>query len=62
MFKQMESDNQLHQSRLEAKKKIQVDLEKELQYSFNEITKLNSLLDGKVPKGILKFQATSLQI
>ncbi|XP_059517403.1 centromere-associated protein E-like isoform X4 [Myotis daubentonii] len=53
MFKQMESDNQLHQSRLEAKKKIQVDLEKELQYSFNEITKLNSLLDGKVPKDLL---------
>ncbi|XP_014389799.1 PREDICTED: centromere-associated protein E [Myotis brandtii] len=53
MYKQMESDNQLHQSRLEAKKKIQVDLEKELQYSFNEITKLNSLLDGKVPKDLL---------
>ncbi|XP_070289306.1 centromere-associated protein E isoform X2 [Myotis yumanensis] len=53
MCKQMESDNQLHQSRLEAKKKIQIDLEKELQYSFNEITKLNSLLDGKVPKDLL---------
>lgn len=53
MCKQMESDNRLHQSRLEAKEKIQVDLEKELQYSFNEITKLNSLLDGKVPKDLL---------
>ncbi|KAK1345690.1 hypothetical protein QTO34_008154 [Cnephaeus nilssonii] len=53
MCKQMESDNRLHQSRLEAKEKIQVDLEKELKYSFNEITKLNSLLDGKVPKDLL---------
>ncbi|XP_036266090.1 centromere-associated protein E isoform X7 [Pipistrellus kuhlii] len=53
MCKQMESDNRLHQSRLEAKEKIQVDLEKELQYSFNEITKLNSLLDGRVPKDLL---------
>lgn len=62
MCKQIESDNQLYNRRLEAEKKIQVDLEQELQYSFNEIAKLNSLLDGKVPKGILKFQTTSLQI
>ncbi|XP_037023817.2 centromere-associated protein E isoform X2 [Artibeus jamaicensis] len=51
--KQMENDNQLHQSRLEAKKKIQIDLEKELQSSFNEITRLTSLIDGKVPKDLL---------
>ncbi|XP_054447805.1 centromere-associated protein E [Pteronotus mesoamericanus] len=51
--KQMENDNQLYQSRLEAKKKIQIDLEKELQSSFNEITRLTSLIDGKVPKDLL---------
>ncbi|XP_035881710.1 centromere-associated protein E isoform X5 [Phyllostomus discolor] len=51
--KQMENDIQLHQSRLEAKKKIQIDLEKELQSSFNEITRLTSLIDGNVPKDLL---------
>ncbi|XP_062055782.1 centromere-associated protein E isoform X2 [Lepus europaeus] len=51
--KQMESDVQLLQSQLEAKKKMQVDLEKELQSAFNEITKLTSLIDGKVPKDLL---------
>uniref|UniRef100_A0ABI7ZU09 Kinesin motor domain-containing protein n=1 Tax=Felis catus TaxID=9685 RepID=A0ABI7ZU09_FELCA len=52
-YKQMENDIQLYQSQLEAKKKMQVDLEKELQSSFNEITKLTSLIDGKVPKDLL---------
>ncbi|XP_011798639.1 PREDICTED: centromere-associated protein E isoform X2 [Colobus angolensis palliatus] len=52
-YKQMENDIQLYQSQLEAKKKIQVDLEKELQSAFNEITKLTSLIDGKVPKDLL---------
>lgn len=52
----MENDIELYQSQLEAKKKMQVDLEKELQSSFNEITKLTSLIDGKVPKGISSFQ------
>nr|XP_031546356.1 centromere-associated protein E isoform X4 [Vicugna pacos] len=51
--KQMENDIQLCQRQLEAKKKMQVDLEKELQSSFNEITKLTSLIDGKVPKDLL---------
>ncbi|XP_034505954.1 centromere-associated protein E-like isoform X2 [Ailuropoda melanoleuca] len=49
-YKQMENDIQLYQSQLEAEKKMQVDLEKELQSSFNEITKLTSLIDGRVPK------------
>ena len=49
----MENDNQSYQSQLEAKKKIQIDLEKELQSSFNEIRRLTSLADGRVPKGIL---------
>ncbi|XP_013360881.1 PREDICTED: centromere-associated protein E isoform X2 [Chinchilla lanigera] len=51
--KQMEIDTQLYQSQLEAKKKMQVDLEKELQSAFNEITKLTSLVDGKLPKDVL---------
>nr|XP_031324242.1 centromere-associated protein E isoform X3 [Camelus dromedarius] len=51
--KQMENDMQLCQRQLEAEKKMQVDLEKELQSSFNEITKLTSLIDGKVPKDLL---------
>nr|XP_058923427.1 centromere-associated protein E isoform X1 [Kogia breviceps] len=51
--KQMENDTELYQGQLEAKKKMQVDLEKELQSSFNEITKLTSLIDGKVPKDLL---------
>ncbi|XP_055290934.1 centromere-associated protein E isoform X4 [Moschus berezovskii] len=51
--KQMENDAQLYQSQLEAKKKMQVDLEKELQSSFSEITKLTSLIDGKVPKDFM---------
>ena len=42
----MENDTQLYQSQLEAKKKMQVDLEKELQSSLSEITKLTSLIDG----------------
>ncbi|XP_045039705.2 centromere-associated protein E isoform X2 [Desmodus rotundus] len=51
--KQMENDNQSYQSQLEAKKKIQTDLEKELQSSFNEIRRLTSLADGRVPKDLL---------
>ncbi|KAM6148053.1 centromere-associated protein E [Erethizon dorsatum] len=51
--KQMEIDTQFYQSQLEAKKKIQVDLEKELQSAFNEITKLTSIVDGKLPKDLL---------
>ncbi|XP_023559616.1 centromere-associated protein E [Octodon degus] len=51
--KQMEIDTQLYQSQLEAKKKIQVDLEKELQSAFNEITNLTSLVNGKLPKDLL---------
>ncbi|XP_036735112.2 centromere-associated protein E isoform X5 [Manis pentadactyla] len=51
--KQMKNDIQLYQNQLETKKKMQVDLEKELQSSFNEITKLTSLIDGKVPKDFL---------
>ncbi|XP_042638594.1 centromere-associated protein E [Orycteropus afer afer] len=51
--KQMENDIKVFQSQLKTKKKMQVDLEKELQSAFNEITKLTSLVDGKVSKDIL---------
>lgn len=36
-------------------KKMQSDLQKELNVAFNENAKLTSLLDGKVPKGDLEF-------
>ncbi|XP_037686302.1 centromere-associated protein E isoform X4 [Choloepus didactylus] len=52
-YKIMENDIQLFQSQLEAKKKMQIDLEKELQFAFSEITKLTSLVDGKVSKDLL---------
>ncbi|KAM6221995.1 centromere-associated protein E [Rhynchocyon petersi] len=51
--KQMENDMQASQKQLETKKKMQVDLEKELQFAFNEIAKLTTLVDGKVPKDLL---------
>nr|XP_044999462.1 centromere-associated protein E [Jaculus jaculus] len=51
--KEMENDIQLYQRQLETEKKKQADLDKELQSSFNEIRKLNSLLDGKVPNDLL---------
>ncbi|XP_076998770.1 centromere-associated protein E isoform X2 [Tamandua tetradactyla] len=51
--KQMENDIQSFQSQLKAKKKMQVDLEKELQSAFSEITKLTSLIDGKVSKDLI---------
>uniref|UniRef100_A0A8C6MWV0 Centromere-associated protein E n=1 Tax=Mus spicilegus TaxID=10103 RepID=A0A8C6MWV0_MUSSI len=45
--KQMESDIQMYQRQLEAKKKMQTDLDKELQLAFQEISKLSALVDGK---------------
>ncbi|XP_023590518.1 centromere-associated protein E [Trichechus manatus latirostris] len=51
--KQMENDIWVFQSQLEAKKKMQADLEKELQSAFNEITELSSLVDGRVSKDLL---------
>ncbi|XP_054550573.1 centromere-associated protein E isoform X2 [Talpa occidentalis] len=50
---QMENDIHAYQRQLETKKKMQVDLEKELQSSYNEIAKLTSLMDGKIPKDLL---------
>ncbi|MEJ1270799.1 centromere protein E [Cricetulus griseus] len=45
--KQMENDTQAYQRQLEAKKKMQVDLDKELQFAFQEISKLTALVEGK---------------
>ncbi|XP_021252505.1 centromere-associated protein E isoform X2 [Numida meleagris] len=57
--KQMQKDVQLYQSQIEAGKanykKMQSDLQKELQYLFQENTRLNSLMEGKVPKDLLSL-------
>ncbi|XP_077156854.1 centromere-associated protein E isoform X2 [Paroedura picta] len=51
----MKKDTECYRSQLEAGKvaykKMQSDLQKELQYCFQENTKLTSLLEGKVLKG-----------
>ncbi|XP_067424353.1 centromere-associated protein E [Emydura macquarii macquarii] len=53
-YKLMEKDVQLYQSQLEAGKvsykKMQTDLQRELQSAFQENIKLTSLLEGKTPK------------
>ncbi|XP_019381630.1 PREDICTED: centromere-associated protein E isoform X2 [Gavialis gangeticus] len=58
-YKQMEREVQLYQSQLQAGKvsykKMQADLQKELQSAFQENTKLNSLLEGKVPKELFSL-------
>ncbi|XP_012879200.1 PREDICTED: centromere-associated protein E [Dipodomys ordii] len=59
-YKQMEDDIHLYQCQLEAKKKIQVDMDKELQSAFNEITKLTSLMDGKVPRAFRQRPSTKI--
>ncbi|XP_075465063.1 centromere-associated protein E isoform X2 [Ascaphus truei] len=55
--KQMEKDVSLYQKQLETEKrnykKMQNDLQKELQCAFNEIMQLNNLMAGKVPKDLL---------
>lgn len=52
----MENDIQMYQRQLEAKKKMQTDLDKELQSAFQEISKLNALVDGK---GITQIQMSA---
>lgn len=51
----MQKDVQLYQSQIEAGKasykKMQAELQKELQSVFQENTRLISLLEGKAPKG-----------
>ncbi|NXJ09275.1 CENPE protein, partial [Odontophorus gujanensis] len=57
--KQMQKDVQLYQSQIEAGKekykKMQADLQKELQSVFRENTRLNSLMEGKVPKDLVSL-------
>lgn len=56
----MQKDVQLYQSQIEAGKasykKMQADLQKELQSVFQENTRLTSLMEGKVPKGTIQFE------
>ncbi|NXV87623.1 CENPE protein, partial [Calonectris borealis] len=58
-YKQMQRDVQFYQSQIEAgkasSKKMQADLQKELQSVFQENTRLTSLLEGKVPKDLLSL-------
>ncbi|NWI17167.1 CENPE protein, partial [Crypturellus soui] len=55
-YKQMEKVVQVYQSQIEAGKasykKMQADLQKELQSVFQENTRLTSLMEGKVPKDL----------
>ncbi|KAM6429390.1 centromere-associated protein E [Rhynochetos jubatus] len=56
-YKQMEKDIQQYQGQIEAGKasyrKMQGDLQKELQAVFQENARLTSLVEGKVPKDLL---------
>ncbi|NWZ64648.1 CENPE protein, partial [Acrocephalus arundinaceus] len=56
-YNQMQKDVQLYQRQIEAGKasyrKMQTDLQRELQSLFQENTRLTSLMEGKVPKDLL---------
>ncbi|NWU63816.1 CENPE protein, partial [Pterocles burchelli] len=58
-YNQMQKDVQLYQSQIEAGKasykKMQADLQKELQSVFQENTRLTLLMEGKVPKDRLSL-------
>ncbi|XP_065693755.2 centromere-associated protein E isoform X2 [Patagioenas fasciata] len=58
-YTQMQKDVQLYQSQIEAGKasykKMQADLQKELQFVFQENARLTSLMEGKVPKDLLSL-------
>lgn len=60
----MQKDVQLYQSQIEVGKasyrKMQADLQRELQSLFQENTRLTSLMEGKVPKGTVPGGAFSL--
>lgn len=52
---QREKDASAYEKQLESEKsnnkRMQADLQKELQCAFNEINQLNGLMAGRVPKG-----------
>ncbi|NXJ61311.1 CENPE protein, partial [Rostratula benghalensis] len=58
-YKQMQKDVQLYQSQIEtgkaSYKKMQAELQKELQTVFQENIRLTSLMEGKVPKDLLSL-------
>ncbi|NXF53231.1 CENPE protein, partial [Oceanites oceanicus] len=58
-YKQLQKDVQVYQSQIEAGKasykKMQADLQKELQSVFQENTRLTLLTEGKVPKDLLSL-------
>nr|XP_025965047.1 centromere-associated protein E [Dromaius novaehollandiae] len=58
-YTQMQKDVQLYQSQIEAGKasykKMQADLQKELQSVFQENTRLTLLMEGKVPRDLLSL-------
>ncbi|KAM6072935.1 centromere-associated protein E isoform 2-T2 [Theristicus caerulescens] len=58
-YKQMQKDVEFYQSHIEAGKasykKMQADLQKELQSVFQENTRLTLLMEGKVPKDLLSL-------
>ncbi|NWW55145.1 CENPE protein, partial [Pedionomus torquatus] len=58
-YKQMQKDVELYQSQIDAGKasykKMQAELQKELQSVFQENTRLTSLMEGKVPKDLLSL-------
>ncbi|XP_038660404.1 centromere-associated protein E isoform X2 [Scyliorhinus canicula] len=57
-YQRMEKDVQLYSNQLDTErsryKEMQCDLQKELNSTFNENTKLMSLMDGKVPHDLLE--------
>ncbi|XP_053922333.1 centromere-associated protein E isoform X2 [Cuculus canorus] len=58
-YEQMQKDIQVYKNQIEAGKasykKMQTDLQKELQSVFQENARLTSMMDGKVPKDLLSF-------
>ncbi|NXN66432.1 CENPE protein, partial [Himantopus himantopus] len=58
-YKQMQKDVQLYQSQIEtgkaSYKKMQAELQKELQSVFQENTRLTSMLEGKAPRDLLSL-------
>ncbi|XP_069711661.1 centromere-associated protein E isoform X2 [Phaenicophaeus curvirostris] len=58
-YEQMQNDIQVYKNQVEvgkaSYKKMQADLQKELQSVFQENARLTSMMDGKIPKDLLSF-------